>query len=70
MDNFLRPLFLKDRINLHPLVIFFAIMGGIAIFGFNGLVLGPMMIIFFLTVLDLFLIEHGFPRERNSENCD
>lgn len=64
LDNFLRPLFLKDRIKLHPLVIFFAILGGIAAFGFNGLVLGPMAVIFFLTVLDLFLTEHGIEHER------
>ena len=30
LDNFLRPLFLKDRINVHPLVIFFSILGGIS----------------------------------------
>lgn len=59
LDNFLRPFFLKDRINLHPLIIFFSIMGGVAAFGFNGLVLGPMAVILFLTVLDLFLNEHG-----------
>jgi predicted PurR-regulated permease PerM len=28
-------------------------------FGFNGLILGPMLVILFLTVLDLFLSEHG-----------
>lgn len=70
LDNFLRPIFLRDRIHLHPLMIFFAILGGVAVFGFNGLVLGPMIVIFFLTVLDLFLIEHGFTREKNPENCD
>jgi len=57
-DNFLRPLFLKNRIHLHPLIIFFAILGGIIVFGFNGLILGPMIVIFFLTALDIFLIEH------------
>jgi len=64
LDNFLRPLFLKDRIKLHPLIIFFSILGGIAAFGFNGLILGPMAVIFFLTVLDLFLTEHGIEHER------
>ena len=64
LDNFLRPLFLRDRIHLHPLIIFFSILGGVAVFGFNGLVVGPMIVIFFLTVLDLFLIEHGIDRER------
>jgi predicted PurR-regulated permease PerM len=58
LDNVLRPMFLKDRIQLHPLIIFFAILGGVRAFGFNGLILGPMAVILFLTVLDLFLTEH------------
>jgi predicted PurR-regulated permease PerM len=58
IDNFLRPFFLKDRIRLHPLIILFAIFGGLAAFGFNGFVLGPVLVIFFLTVLDMFLAEH------------
>ncbi|QQO08581.1 AI-2E family transporter [Breznakiella homolactica] len=58
LDNILRPLFLKDRVKLHPLIIFFAILGGVSAFGFNGLILGPMVVILFLTVLDLFLSEH------------
>jgi predicted PurR-regulated permease PerM len=58
LDNFLRPIFLQNRIRLHPLFIFVSILGGVVTFGFNGLILGPMVIIFFLTVLDLFLTEH------------
>ncbi|MDR1239222.1 MAG: AI-2E family transporter [Treponema sp.] len=63
LDNVLRPMFLKDRIQLHPLIIFFAILGGISIFGFNGLIMGPMVVILFLTVLDLFLTEHKIKNE-------
>jgi predicted PurR-regulated permease PerM len=58
IDNVLRPFFLKDRIQLHPLIIFFAILGGLIVFGFNGFILGPVLVILFLTVLDLFLTEH------------
>ncbi|MDR1059140.1 MAG: AI-2E family transporter, partial [Treponema sp.] len=29
LDNFIRPFFLQNRIKLHPLIIFFAILGGI-----------------------------------------
>ena len=58
IDNILRPFFLKDRIKLHPLIIFFAILGGLLAFGFNGFILGPVFVILFLTVLDLFLTEH------------
>jgi len=56
LDNFLRPLFLKDRINVHPLVIFFSILGGISFFGINGLILGPLIVILFFTVLDLMVV--------------
>jgi predicted PurR-regulated permease PerM len=58
LDNFLRPWFLKVRIQLHPLVIFFAILGGVSVFGPNGLLLGPLVVILFLTSLDLFLTGH------------
>jgi predicted PurR-regulated permease PerM len=58
IDIILRPFFLKDRIKLHPLIIFFAILGGLIAFGFNGFILGPVFVILFLTVLDLFLTEH------------
>jgi predicted PurR-regulated permease PerM len=58
LDNFLRPIFLQNRIQLHPLIIFFAILGGVTVFGFNGIIVGPMVVILFLTVLDLFLTEH------------
>ncbi|MGP1587143.1 MAG: AI-2E family transporter [Treponemataceae bacterium] len=53
LDNFLRPFFLKDRIQVHPLIIFFAILGGIKLFGMNGLILGPLVIIMFFTLLDI-----------------
>ena len=53
LDNFLRPMFLKDRIHVHPLVIFFSILGGLQVFGMNGLLLGPMIVILFFTVLDM-----------------
>ncbi|MCL1929301.1 MAG: AI-2E family transporter [Treponema sp.] len=63
IDNFLRPFILKDRIQLHPLVIFFAILGGISVFGLNGMILGPMIVILFLTVFDLFLMEHKLEQD-------
>ena len=53
LDNFLRPAFLKDRIKVHPLIIFFAILGGVKLFGINGLLLGPLVVIFFFTILDI-----------------
>lgn len=57
LDNFLRPMFLKDRIKIHPLLIFFSIIGGLQVFGFNGILLGPLVIILFFTIVDIALEE-------------
>ena len=70
IDNVLRPFFLKNRIQLHPLIIFFAILGGIFAFGFNGIILGPILVIFFFTVLDLFLIEHKIHQHESADNYE
>ncbi len=55
LDNFLRPFFLKDRIKIHPLLIFFSILGGLQVFGFNGILLGPIVVILFFTIVDILL---------------
>ncbi len=57
VDNFMRPLFLRDRIKIHPLLIFFSILGGISALGFNGIILGPLIIILFFTIVDIVLVE-------------
>ncbi|HCC38267.1 MAG TPA: hypothetical protein DEQ14_12060 [Treponema sp.] len=67
IDNLLRPYFLKDRIQLHPLIILLAILGGVIVYGFNGIILGPMAVILFLTVLDLFLTEHKINKKEIRE---
>lgn len=41
-DNFIRPLVISDQIRLHPLYVFFALLGGVQAFGISGLFLGPM----------------------------
>ena len=53
IDNFLRPMFLKNRIQIHPLLIFFSILGGIRFFNLNGIVLGPLFVILFFTLIDI-----------------
>jgi len=62
LDNFLRPFFLRDRIKIHPLLIFFSILGGIQAFGFNGILLGPVIIILFFTIVDIALEEELQPQ--------
>lgn len=42
MDNILFPIFIGKRLRFHTLAVFFFILGGVAFFGFAGIVLGPV----------------------------
>ena len=53
-DNFLRPLFMKGKNELHPVLIFFSLLGGIAAFGFLGILLGPLAIVLFISLLKAY----------------
>jgi predicted PurR-regulated permease PerM len=63
VDNLLRPLLIKGGIKMHPLLLFFSIMGGLKLFGMNGLILGPMLLMLFFTGVELFNQAYG---EKNS----
>mgnify|MGYP000589274775 CR=1 FL=1 len=43
-DNVLRPLLLSGRTEMHGLLVFISLLGGMAAFGFIGLVIGPVAV--------------------------
>ena len=53
-DNILRPLLLSGRTQVNGLVIFFGLLGGVAAFGFIGLVLGPVILVVTGSLLKMF----------------
>jgi predicted PurR-regulated permease PerM len=54
IDNFLRPILISGRTKLHTLLLFFSILGGIYIFGFLGIIMGPVIAALFYTMLNIF----------------
>jgi predicted PurR-regulated permease PerM len=53
IDNFLYPILVGRRLRFHPLPVFFSIVGGLALFGAAGLVLGPIILSVTAALLDL-----------------
>ncbi len=43
-DNFVRPYVISGQVNFHPLLIFFALLGGVQAFGILGLFVGPVIL--------------------------
>lgn len=54
VDNILRPILIGDATRLHTLLIFFAILGGLQVFGFLGLILGPVVLAIGLALIEIF----------------
>lgn len=54
IDSVLRPLILKESINLHPLLTLFSILGGISIFGVIGIIYGPLITVFFISIMHVY----------------
>ena len=44
VDNLLYPSLVGNRLRLHTLVVFFAVVGGLSVFGAAGLFLGPALV--------------------------
>jgi predicted PurR-regulated permease PerM len=57
IDNFLRPKLVGKETQMHPLIVFFATLGGIGIFGFLGLLIGPIIVALFLSLWDIYAEE-------------
>jgi predicted PurR-regulated permease PerM len=44
IDNIIRPLVIGSRVELHPLLLLFSLLGGLQVFGFIGIFVGPVVI--------------------------
>jgi predicted PurR-regulated permease PerM len=44
VDNIIRPLVIGSRVELHPLLLLFALLGGLQAFGFIGIFVGPVVV--------------------------
>jgi len=59
IDNILKPMFIGTRIKMPLFFLFFGILGGLAMFGALGLILGPVLFALLAALLDLYIEEYG-----------
>ncbi|MBD3317550.1 MAG: AI-2E family transporter [Chitinivibrionales bacterium] len=58
IDNLIRPRLVGRGAKMHDLLIFTSTIGGIAVFGIMGFVVGPVIAALFVTVLDIYALEY------------
>jgi predicted PurR-regulated permease PerM len=54
IDNFLYPMLVGKRLRLHTVPVFFSVLGGIAVFGAAGLVLGPVVLAVTIALIEIW----------------
>lgn len=55
VDNFLRPILVPREARLDPALMLLSVFSGIAMFGFFGIVLGPVLMILIVTTISVYL---------------
>ncbi len=57
LDNYLRPVLVGHDAKMHTLLVFFATFGGIVVFGLAGFIIGPIIMVLFVTLWDIYALE-------------
>jgi predicted PurR-regulated permease PerM len=62
IDNVLRPFLVPKSAHLHPALMLLAVFAGLQMFGFWGIVLGPVLMIVIVTTISVYLaVSQGKP---------
>lgn len=64
VDNVLRPVLVGRDTKLPDYVVLLSTLGGFALFGLNGFVLGPLIAVLFVAFWQIFILEFSIPAER------
>src|SRR5690606_23117311 len=62
-DNLIRLYLLKRLDDVHPLITLIGVLVGIPLFGFIGLIFGPLLVNLFMVVLRIYSREYGTKRD-------
>jgi predicted PurR-regulated permease PerM len=57
VDNILRPKLVGDASSVHPLLVFLSTIGGLAVFGMLGFLIGPVIVVLFISLLKIYELE-------------
>lgn len=63
LDNVVKPLVIKGGIEMHGAIVFFSLLGGFAVFGLVGLVLGPLSVTLLLAVMRIYQRDYSAPEK-------
>ncbi|HYE37755.1 AI-2E family transporter [Methylocaldum sp.] len=67
IDNLLYPIFVGGKLRLHTFPVFMAIIGGLALFGASGLILGPVVLAVTVALIDIWRYRTAAGRKADTD---
>jgi predicted PurR-regulated permease PerM len=64
IDNFIRPRLVSGRTKVHPVLILIGVLGGLKIFGFIGMLVGPLILALFVAFIKFY--EQAYLQRKNT----
>jgi predicted PurR-regulated permease PerM len=68
VDYVARLTILKRLMDVHPLITIFGVIVGIGLFGFWGVIFGPLLMSYFIILVKIYINEFGITRQQANEN--
>ncbi len=65
VDNVLRPILVGRDTRLPDYLVLLSTLGGFALLGMNGFIVGPLLAVLFITCWDIFIKEYNFEKDRD-----
>ena len=66
IDNFLRPRLVSNRSNVHPVLILIGVLGGLRVFGFIGMLVGPLILAILVALTKFY--EQYYMQQKQTES--
>jgi len=54
IDNVIKPRIIAGRTKVHPIIILMGVIGGIALLGFIGALIGPLLLSLLVTIAEIY----------------
>lgn len=70
IDNLIRIIFNQRSTNTHPLIVILGILIGIPLFGFWGIIFGPLLISIFLLLIKIYYMEYDLLSQDDIRNTN
>ena len=69
LENLVKPKIFGDRLNFHPLLFFFLLLGSIEAFNLPGVIIGPIILSLFYSFWEIYKILDDYMQEKRTFEC-